>query len=261
MSTTPFDESRLDSVFQAALALAREADSSRDWALGPTHLLKYAYLADLAFAEIHGYSFTGVPWIFYKFGPWSEAAQSRLDPAAAQIQAEKLPIQTQHGEKTRYRAPRENLVDKLRRKLPSEIMGSLARDIRSFGSDLPSLLNHTYLTGPMLKAAPGEALVFEAKEVLPPENEAAPEPTPAMKRKERKAKEERQKALRAEFKRRLSLPTREYAVMPEPLFNDIFFEGLAHLDSLAGDPIREGTFGGSVDKEHWRSGFRDARDG
>ena len=45
------DQARLDRLFQYALAIAAQADDFRQRELGPIHLLKYAYLADLAHAE------------------------------------------------------------------------------------------------------------------------------------------------------------------------------------------------------------------
>ena len=45
---------RVEAVFGYALAVAAQADHPRDRELGPIHLLKYLYLADVAYAEAHG---------------------------------------------------------------------------------------------------------------------------------------------------------------------------------------------------------------
>jgi hypothetical protein len=42
----------------------------------------YVYLADLAYAEANrGKTFTGIDWQFYKFGPWSQTVNDRIEPA------------------------------------------------------------------------------------------------------------------------------------------------------------------------------------
>ena len=46
--------------------------------VGPIHLVKYVYLADLAFAEKRGgETITGIPWRFHHFGPWSPEVYNR----------------------------------------------------------------------------------------------------------------------------------------------------------------------------------------
>src|ERR1700743_508919 len=67
---------------QYASAVAAEADDPRDRELGPIHLLKYLYLADLSFARgNHGATFSGTRWQFYKFGPWSAPMLDRIHAA------------------------------------------------------------------------------------------------------------------------------------------------------------------------------------
>ena len=78
---TVLDQTRLDRLFQYALAIAAQADDFQQRDLGPIHLLKYAYLGDLAHAQRHeGATFTGAVWQFHNFGPWSGEAFSRIAP-------------------------------------------------------------------------------------------------------------------------------------------------------------------------------------
>jgi hypothetical protein len=57
----PLNPARIEAVLGYALAVAAQADHPRDRELGPIHLLKYLYLADLAHAETHGgESYSGV---------------------------------------------------------------------------------------------------------------------------------------------------------------------------------------------------------
>jgi hypothetical protein len=54
------DAARVEAVLGYALAVAAQADDWRHRELGPIHLLKYLYLADVAHAKRHGgESFTG----------------------------------------------------------------------------------------------------------------------------------------------------------------------------------------------------------
>ena len=88
------DEGRTDLLLQFILATAAGEDDWRSRELGPIHLLKYAYLADLAYAERHeGTSFTGATWQFYHFGPWQPEVFARIEPAldAIHANAKKIP--------------------------------------------------------------------------------------------------------------------------------------------------------------------------
>jgi hypothetical protein len=65
------DIKRVDLLLKYILPAAGQEDpGNRE--LGPIHLIKYTYLADLIFAEKHGgESYTCAPWRFHHFGPWS----------------------------------------------------------------------------------------------------------------------------------------------------------------------------------------------
>ena len=73
---TPFDPSRVDLLLQYALLVAGEEDEYIDRQLGPIHLIKYVYLADLAYARHNeGKTFTGIDWqwIVSRYNNGSEA--------------------------------------------------------------------------------------------------------------------------------------------------------------------------------------------
>lgn len=83
------DTGRVDRMIQYALSVAAGEDfCNRE--LGPIHLIKYVYLADLAHAERNkGQTFTGTPWRFHHFGPWDMEVYKRIEPACSVIGAEK----------------------------------------------------------------------------------------------------------------------------------------------------------------------------
>ena len=86
MNSLAFNPTRTDSLLQFALASAAVQDEYRDRELGPIHLLKYVYLADLSYAERNdGVTYTGAPWRFHHFGPWAEGVFERIEPAVSNV--------------------------------------------------------------------------------------------------------------------------------------------------------------------------------
>lgn len=84
---------RLDEIIQYTLIVAGQQDEYADRELGPIHLIKYTYLADIAHARhTKGESYTGVPWRFHKFGPWSYEVFDRIDSALSAVNAQRRNI-------------------------------------------------------------------------------------------------------------------------------------------------------------------------
>ena len=82
------NQKKIDLIVQYSLLAAGQEDDFMDRQLGPIHLVKYIYLADLSYArEKGGETFTGLKWKFHKFGPWSAAAHSSIEPALHAINA------------------------------------------------------------------------------------------------------------------------------------------------------------------------------
>jgi len=248
----------LQQLFRYALAVARHRDNRQE--LGEIHLLKYAYLADLAHASRHGTTLTSVPWRFYKFGPWSQDAWQNIAPALAALPVELRTFEygdTLEGEGKRWRIsdPHDasEVLREAERALPGWAATQMARYVREFGDDTSALLHHVYLTEPMLRAAPGEELVFEALPLpvpaLRPEVEASVTVRQTRKMQER-IKSGREAILERVRRKQEARATRVTYV---PRYDEVYQEGLRWLDSLAGEPPdgQRGTltFSGEV----WRS--------
>ena len=127
-----FDSSRADLIIQYALLLAGEEDESFDGQLGPIHLIKYVYLADLAYARrSDGESFTGAAWRFHDFGPWDAAVFLRVEPAAQAVHAERRTFQSDYGEKdwVRYRLRDTEKLDEIEGTVPAAIKMHLRREV------------------------------------------------------------------------------------------------------------------------------------
>ena len=133
------DSSRIDLVLQYALLVAGEQDEKFDRQLGPIHLLKYVYLADLYHAEKHeGTTYTGIKWRFYKFGPWSQSVNERIEPSLSAIGADKKSNPSsyeENQEQIRWSLQDEHLLREREQQLPPAITFHLRRNVLNFGKD------------------------------------------------------------------------------------------------------------------------------
>ena len=253
---------RIDEIFQYALARAARADDSRDRELGPIHLLKYAYLADLAFAKRNGgATYTGTDWRFHHFGPWSAAAKDRIRPALGPAGAEERSIPSPHGRddylRYRFPAPQAEAVEAaISRVLPVQVSGTLDRAVREHGADTADLLRHVYLTPPMLAARPGEVLDFTSAV----EPDAPPTSAPPPVRRTRSEKRRRAAALaagRVKMQQLLAKRRAERVVPhPPPRYDGVFQAGLEELDRQAGKPPRPSSGTLDFDDSVWSSSQR-----
>lgn len=253
------DPSRVDSIMQYALAEARQNEDWRDRQLGPIHLIKYVYLADLEHAERTGETFTGAPWRFYHFGPYCTEVWRRTDPAMEAMGAEDCSFdsqfQSEPAKRWRSRNPDRD-VERAKQSIPIMTQLAVRRAVREWGADTKSLLHFVYTTEPMRAAAPREPLEFKAREV-PPEYPAEPAQT---KRQEKKSKAKREEIL-AKLKARKSGPRkRRTSPMRQPRYDEVFFEGIEWLDSLAGGPVPEDTGTVTMDDSVWHSQTRGGGD-
>jgi hypothetical protein len=255
---------RVHLMAQYALAVAGEADSQKERELGPIHLLKYLYLADLAYAQSHhGETFSQARWRFYKFGPWAVEVYADLSEAAAQLGAQERHFRSKYSDDQVRWLLADVDATELGGRLPASISAAIGNDVRRFKNDTVSLLHHVYRTRPMLSAAPGEYLVFEpAPEKIDPASlgavgdESGSKPLPTISKTKLKRLRERiaklHQAREEREKRELVLPD------PPPVYDEVYFQGVEWLDSLAGAPI-ETTRGNLVfDDSIWKSeGRRD----
>ena len=252
-------------VLQFALFTAGEEDQQHERQLGPIHLLKYVYLADLAYAQRDdGESFTGADWRFHKFGPWSNAVFEAIDPALRSIGAERREFRSDFGNDdwVRYSMRDDRLLAEKRRGLPAQITLALRRDIHRFRGDTPTLLDHVYKTEPMLAAAPNERLDFS--NALQPHDRGAEESQrlrfDELSAKKKKSLKERLRSLRNQqrvepMQSRASIGTR-----PRSRYDEVFEEGVAWLDELAGPTLVEGDFTAEFSDDVWDSPARKGGD-
>ena len=256
---------RVDLVLQYSLLVAGEQDTSFDRQLGPIHLLKYVYLADLFHAtKNEGATYTGIAWKFYKFGPWSQLVNERIVPALSAIHADKKSFQSDYEEEQewfRWYLRDEHLLNEKERQLPITITLNLRRDIPKFGKDTQSLLHYVYSTKPMLSAAPNEILDFSVAYDAPVKE---PEPQPLrmdnLSNKKRKEFGKRMSELRERYKNRQREEHKLINPVTTPRYDDVYHQGIAWLDGLAGEPFFEGEYIAEFSDEVWNSDARKGED-
>ena len=258
------DSLKTDFLLRYALAVAAQNDEYTDRQLGPIHLIKYVYLADLAYAKTHaGQSFADVEWRFHNFGPWSLEVFNRIDPALSAIGATRKEVSHPKYEDdfVRWMLDDDDLAKEIASSLPYSVSLAIQHAVRTFGSDTSSLLNHVYLTKPMLKAAPEEVLDLTLEIDVDESYRESTEKTPAVSLSRKKKQERKRKLqdLRALIRERLDERDRNpelVATDPPPQYDEVFQEGLACLNMEAGHPLEAREEQAAFSDEVWKSRAR-----
>jgi len=258
----PFDPSHADLLLQYVLLVAGAKDKQIDRQLGPIHLIKYVYLADLSYAQRNqGKTFTNADWQFDKFGPWSQELRARIEPALIEIGADKKTSSSKYEDKDdaiRWSLSNERLLNEREWKLPTDISLYLKRYVGRFGQDAPSLLEHVYSTKPMLSAAPNEPLDFSlaVEETPSAEPESRQLKMDNLSEKKKKKLKERMHALQEKQKSRKPKKLRLVPLVKNPRYDEVYAAGIAWLDDLAGRPLTLGEKAAEFSNEVWQSSTR-----
>ncbi len=253
---------KIDRVLQFSLLTAGQEDfGSRE--LGPIHLIKYLYLADLEHAKYKGTPYTNVPWTFYHFGPWDHGAFSRIEPALEAIGARKRTIDSAQSkyekEFVRWLATDEKLHEELERELPLIVRGVVHKYVHQFNAVTEDLLHYVYTTWPMLNAKPGEALNFNLPDYLRKKKRYGEQDNEneQLTVRQQKKRTESIRVVKSEFRKRLKAKRRKPKIrLAPPPYDDIYFEGLKTLDSLAGKEISDISGVVSFSDDIWKSKAR-----
>jgi hypothetical protein len=261
----PVDERRIDILIQYALLLAGAEEERTHRDLGPIHLIKYVYLADLVYAERNaGQTFTGVEWNFYKFGPWSQTVNARVAPALASIGADQYNFPSDYGDRddwVRWCLRDETRLEECEKAIPPVVAMALPPLVHRFLKDTPSLLDHVYRTPPMLKAAPGESLDFNSAERdEKPKAHAAKPRMDAISEKQKKRYRDRVRQLQLRLNKRTEQHPSLVNPMADARYDDTFEKGIQWLDSLAGDRIEQRDYVAEFSDDVWKSAARKGDD-
>ena len=140
--------------------------------LTKTRLVKFLYLLDLYWAQIHKETFTGWPWAFVHYGPYCRQSTDAID------RAEKFGYLSARSYESNYRdedyrlyGPGHRLDDSqaeaIRAKLPIYVSANLFGAVQKWCDDTFGLLDFVYFhTGPMENVLPGDILSFDGEEKI-----------------------------------------------------------------------------------------------
>lgn len=260
------DQGKIDLIIQYALLVAGEQDNPFDRQLGPIHLIKYVYLADLYYArKNHGSTFTGVNWQFYKFGPWSQVVNARLEPALLALSANRMTFESEYGKDDwiRWSIHSEYKLGEISSQVPGSIKLWLDRDIKKFLKDTSGLLDHVYKTAPMLAAAPEEYLDFSLVKIevdgQEGEQDLVQKRWDSLSKKRQNKFKEGMLGLKDEFRKRHQAKPK-LVVPPAPRYDEIFENGVVWLEQLESDPLQEKTVTVTFSPSVWKSSARKGED-
>lgn len=244
-----------------ALAVARECTDPWQRSLGPIHIIKYLYLADLQWAREHqGTTWTGIDWRFYLFGPFEEDASELVQDVLAHLDVERIVKDHPKAENQRfeYRLRSEDTRSELEAGIDLPIRLTLRNAVRKYANDTSALLHDVYRTPPMLHAAPDKRLDFGT--VVEEPSMGVEVPVVALTDRQRKLRREALSTMRERFTSRLD---QEIAARPlggrAPRYDQVFQDGTRWLDDLAGSPPPEAPGTLSLDASIWRSPTRSER--
>jgi hypothetical protein len=260
------DVNRVDKLLQFALLVAGDQDDYIDRQLGPIHLIKYVYLADLAYiSRERDETYTGTPWKFHNFGPWSTEVFKRIDPALAAVNAEKSQLESDYGDNEdyfRWQLRDEELLARTARELPNIVVHRIRQDVRKYGKDTHALLHHVYRTTPMLSAAPGQlldmALAEPVRQVV--KSDDSDLRFGQLSNKKKKRFKERIREIQKENSHRVTTTNRLVNPVPNPRFDEIYEQGVEWLDSLAGADFEATDVVAEFDHSVWGSATRRGED-
>ena len=256
---------KIDALLQYILACASELDEYTERELGPIHLIKYVYLADLAYAEAHnGQTFTGLNWQFFRFGPWSLELNNRIPQALEAIGATctRYPSAFTEDDYVRWCIHDSNIRDAAGRQIGLPLCGFLDRVIGRFANSTPELLDFVYKTPPMLNAAPQEYLNFSPsgwKYHDTRQTKRHFEKITLTRRQEKKLSTwaaNVQYGVQERLAKLRRAKQQTSARQSQPIIDEVFFQGIAALNCTEGYEIQEGKLTAEFDSNIWKSRVR-----
>ncbi|XOF35298.1 MAG: hypothetical protein ACL93V_08445 [Candidatus Electrothrix sp. YB6] len=251
---------RIQSLVQYILAEAAQAEDWSNRELGPIHIIKYLYLADMYYAmEKDGDTYTDIDWQFYHFGPWNlELYKEKIPQSIENIGADTRNFESQYNQDGVRWSSKNAQYDEVVKCVPSQILFRLRKDIQNYGAATFDLLHYVYATEPMRSTAPNEFIDFgiflnRKKQIQSTEIDSIS----LSKRKQKKLKE-KMRNLKELNKAKLAEKKRNALVKPPitPRYDDVYTEGIEWLESLAGPKIIQGKQNAVFSNSIWKSPAR-----
>jgi len=157
------------SIFDLIRYIVWHATEARG-GLSTISLVKYLYLADLYYAEeTGGQTLTGLPWIFYHYGPYCTDSFRVIDEAVTHgvINATNYESKYEEGAEYKWYSSVDEYEPKI--DIPTHVWLSLASNIANF-AETRDLMNYVYFeTAPMQHAKEKAPLDFSVARKIKPE--------------------------------------------------------------------------------------------
>jgi hypothetical protein len=255
---------RIDALMTYILATAGESEEFREQQLGPLHIIKYIYLADLGYAERHeGQIWTGIDWEFYRFGPWSNQLYQHMKDALTKTGAEcrKYPSAYSEEDYERWILRSSQARKNAEQVIGAEIAGLITSLVRQYANYTSDLLDFVYRTPPMLRAAPKERLDFT------PSGWTFKGSTPCVKATKQiqltAKQEKRMKAWESSMKQRITSKLAELRAAraneeptPEPRYDEVFSHAIEAMDESTLPTLPTSQVTAEFSSEVWKSKAR-----
>jgi len=240
-----------------------EASQDEDWRfreLGPIHILKYVYLADMYFAARNqGQTYTGLQWRFHHYGPWSPELYQEIPDAVKAMGGDIRSFESQYGKDAYRFSLKDDSQEDLSSTVPTSVAFLLRRDIQNYGAATHDLLHYVYTTVPITHAVPGDQLDFTL--VVPHPEPETINSSPRLSAREKKKRKQHIKDIRAKIAEKKEQRRKKRVRPTPPRYDEVFFGGVEELDKDFDLPPMENHDGVlSVDKSAWGDDWRKNHD-
>ncbi len=241
-----------------------ESNQDEDWRcreLGPIHIIKYVYLADMYYAvKNNGSTFTGIDWKFYHFGPWNLELYKEIPDAVKFAGGDIRTFESQYDKDGVRFSLKDDSSDDYSNKIPFSIMFLLRRDIHNFGSATNDLLHYVYTTPPMTNATPGEQLVF-THDIFLEKTPLGVEGVTKLTVREKKKRKERIECVREKIAKKHAEKKKKRIKPTPPRYDEIFLHGTMGLEQEFENVTIEDHKGVlQVNQNAWNGEWRKSRD-
>lgn len=224
------DIQKIHCLIRFILAVSNEDEDWKARELGPIHIIKYVYLADMYYAnQNNGETYTGIQWKFHSFGPYDYAFLAEIPNAVKAIGGNSRVFESQYDKDGIRFSLKHTSPDEASKGLPSSFFYLLQRDIRKFGAATNDLLHYVYTTPPMTNATPGQVLDFSSPVSMKSE-EPRQEVLPMKTFKEKKRQQERLHDIRNKMALNIAAKKKKRIAPAPPRYDEIFFNGSMELD-------------------------------
>jgi hypothetical protein len=251
---------RIENLIKYMLAVAGQDEDWKRCELGPIHIIKYLYLADMYYAqEKEGETYTGIDWQFYHFGPWNlELYKKKIPKSIENIGADTRNFESQYNQDGVRWSLKNAQYNEVAKCVPSQILFRLKKDIQNYGAATFDLLHYVYSTEPMRSTAPNESINFgifikRKKQIQSTKNDSI-----SLSKKRQKKLKEKIRNLKELNKAKLAEKKKNNLVKPPitPRYDDVYTKGTEWLESLAGPEIKQGKQEVVFSDSIWKSSVR-----